>query len=373
MTQIETHPLAQLFPALEGEALHDLMADIKANGLREAIWLHKDGRILDGRNRYTACVNLAIKPSFRTYEKDDDLAFVLSQNLARRHLNESQRAMVAARLATMKRGDNQHTEISATSQSAAATTLSVSPDSVQFARKVQQEAAPEVAGLVDRGKMAVSMAAKLTESPRGFQEKVVEYVELGMNPREALATVKKEANAALPKLEAPEGQYDVIVVDPPWPMQKIEREVAPNQVAFDYPVMELEDICGLELPAADNCHLFCWTTQKFLPVAFNIIHGWGFQYVFCMTWKKNGGFQPFGLPQYNSEFCLYGRRGTPKFVDTKNFNTCFEANRRAHSQKPDEFYDAVKRVTEGKRIDMFSREKREGFEQYGNQCGMFTG
>lgn len=192
--------------------------------------------------------------------------------------------------------------------------------------------------------------------------------------RRVVAEEKREANAALPRIPLPEGKYNVIVIDPPWPMEKIEREVRPNQVAFEYPTMTLDELAVFPVPtiAADDCHLFCWTTQRFLPDALELLKDWGFRYVLTMVWHKPGGFQPVGLPQYNCEMCVYARRGTPKFTDTKNFFCCFDAPRGEHSRKPDEFYDTIRRVTEGRRIDVFSREPREGFEQHGNETGKFA-
>ena len=72
-------------------------------GLHEPIWLY-EGQILDGRNRYRACQELGIPCPTRVYEGQEPLAFNLSLNLHRRHLNESQRAMVAERLATLPEG-----------------------------------------------------------------------------------------------------------------------------------------------------------------------------------------------------------------------------------------------------------------------------
>jgi len=157
-------------------------------------------------------------------------------------------------------------------------------------------------------------------------------------------------------------------------MEKIEREVRPNQVGFEYPTMSEDELAAFPVPdvAADDCHLFCWTTHKFLFMAQRLIQHWGFRYVCAFVWHKPGGFQPIGLPQYNCEFALYARRGTPKFVDLKQFSCCFNAPRREHSRKPDEFYDIVRRVTAAPRIDVFSREAREGFAQYGNETEKFA-
>lgn len=168
------------------------------------------------------------------------------------------------------------------------------------------------------------------------------------------------------------GQYQTIIIDPPWPIEKIERYEAPYQEPdVDYKTMTIDSIKAIKLPIANDCHLFLWTTQKFLPVSFEVLKEWEFKYILTMVWHKTGGFQPFGLPQYNCEFVVYGRKGSPKFIDTKNFFTCFEGKRREHSRKPAEFYNTIRRVTPEPRIDIFGREKIEGLETWGDEIGKF--
>ncbi len=192
---------------------------------------------------------------------------------------------------------------------------------------------------------------------------------------EVLRVIKQKENekqfSELKKREIknPDGKYDVIVIDPPWEINKIDRDITPEQTGFDYPTMTVEQIKNIKLPMTNNCHVFMWTTQKYLSIAFNIFETWGLKYVLTFVWHKNGGFQPFNLPQYNCEFIIYGRQGSPKFSDIKDFFTCFDAKRTGHSKKPDEFYDMVKRVTIGRRLDMFNRRAINGFDVWGNESG----
>jgi hypothetical protein len=99
----EPHPLAGLFPRMGRYEYEELKADIRRNGLRMPIVLY-EGRILDGRNRFRACRETGILPRFFNYEGDDPEGVVASLNLHRRHLNPSQWAMIAARLADSKPG-----------------------------------------------------------------------------------------------------------------------------------------------------------------------------------------------------------------------------------------------------------------------------
>lgn len=169
---MQTHVAADIFPMMSGAEFDALVADIRDNGQREPIIVH-DGLILDGRNRARACEQLGVEPITAEWDrKGTPEAFVVSMNLHRRHLNESQRAMIAKRLATLKHGDNQHAQICASSQNDAADLLKVSRRAVQHAGVVQAKAAPELAAAVDRGEIAVSTAAQLVDLPKARQRDI---------------------------------------------------------------------------------------------------------------------------------------------------------------------------------------------------------
>ena len=128
---MEFHPAASIFPQLACVELDDFVKDVKEHGLREPIWT-LDGKILDGRNRYRACVKAGVTPMFREWTGTDPVAFVLSMNVHRRHLSVSQRAMVAAQVATLRDGQKKPgASIDAPSQAEAAALLKVSRPSVQ--------------------------------------------------------------------------------------------------------------------------------------------------------------------------------------------------------------------------------------------------
>jgi DNA modification methylase len=88
------HPACKIFPALGQDELQELADDISVNGLRNPVVLYQ-GKILDGRNRWEACKIAKVKPQFTEFDGDDPIGWVVSQNLVRRHLTASQRAVVA--------------------------------------------------------------------------------------------------------------------------------------------------------------------------------------------------------------------------------------------------------------------------------------
>lgn len=128
----EVHPVAAMFPMLDEDELNELAADIKANGLLYPIIIDRDGVLIDGRNRLAACEKAKVKPAFETLNGTDPVAYILSTNIARRHLTKGQRAMAVARACfetkQTVRGLSAATGVSAGRIGFASTVLQFAPD-----------------------------------------------------------------------------------------------------------------------------------------------------------------------------------------------------------------------------------------------------
>lgn len=170
---------------------------------------------------------------------------------------------------------------------------------------------------------------------------------------------------------APLGQYRCVVIDPPWPVQKILRQVRPNQTqALDYPTLQVEEIEALIADRLDgrwdDCQVYLWVTHKYLPAGLDLLRAWGVKYQCVLTWVKNVGPTPFSW-MYDTEHVLFGPRGSAPLLQ-KGLRLSFSAAAVGHSVKPDVFYDRVRAVSDGPRLEMFARAPHEGFEPWGAEA-----
>ena len=343
------HPAAEVLPLLEGAEFNGLVEDIRKHGLRTPICLDRDGRILDGRNRLRACELVGIEPRFETYKGDDPLAYVVSMNRHRRHLNDSQRAMSAARIANLGEGRPSKTaSIEAVSQPEAAEIMRVSRPSVQRATRVLADGAEELVAAVDQGRIKVSDAASVAQEPHATQRALLGMVSDGKTTLKAARRTRDLDRQRLDIIDGrvalPEGLFEVIVIDPPRPY---EGAYSPGhwmgRVQSPYPSMTLEQLAALQMPAADDSILWLWTTHRFMPDAFDLLRAWGFEHMMVLTWVKHR----MGIGHWlrsKSEFCIMAVRGSPK-VNLTNQTTVLEAPAREHSRKPEEFYDLIESLS----------------------------
>jgi hypothetical protein len=166
--EYESHPAAGLFPMMSDEELAALGDDMLQHGQREPIILYH-GQILDGRNRYRACILKGIEPKVRSEQPPDPYAFVATANLHRRHLSDEQRGMIAAHLATMRQGAR--TDLSPNgemiSQARAAELLKVSKRRVERSHEVIEKGVPDLVDAVEGGDVKVSRRVRQGDAAAG--------------------------------------------------------------------------------------------------------------------------------------------------------------------------------------------------------------
>ena len=170
-----------------------------------------------------------------------------------------------------------------------------------------------------------------------------------------------EANEPTPPPPVPEGQFATIVADPPWSYGNTStRGAAENH----YGTMTIDDLCALEVDgepvdgrAAEQSHLYLWTTAGHLPEAFAVMDAWGFTYKTYLVWVK----PQMGMGNYfrvSTELVLFGVKGGLRTQDRAVRNH-FEAKRAKHSAKPREFRQLVMRASPGPYLELFARCRRD--------------
>jgi len=173
-------------------------------------------------------------------------------------------------------------------------------------------------------------------------------------------------------------KYKTIVIDPPWQYGKWGKappDHRPNSIEYELPYksMNINEIMNIPINsfADDNCELYLWVTQKYLPFAFQILEKWKFKYCQTITWcKKPRGLGQGGIYCPTSEFLILARRGKmPKMrrIDSTWFLTKRPHN--SHSTKPEFFQDMIESVTLSPRLEIFARRERIGWDTIGDELG----
>ena len=366
---MKVHPIADLFPLMEGESFRALVEDIRAHGQLEPIWLHSDGRIIDGRNRHQACRELGISPKTRVWRGSGSLVeFVVSVNLQRRHLTASQRATVALDLMPILEKEARARQahggtapgktlkgkipgaLSGQARDQAAKVVHVDPTYVSAAKKLKQED-PALFGAVRSGEKT------LLEAKRQLRDRTRETVRV--QNRELVAGVKSPLDLG--------ERYQTIVIDPPWDY----RDEGDDGDLFGrsyptYATMPIDQVAALPVGdlAQDNAHLYLWITNRSLPKGFALLDAWGFRYVTDLIWGKPS----FGMGNYfrgQTEHVLFGVRGSLPLLRNDVGTLLLAPRPGRHSQKPSEFYSIVETCSPGPWLEMFARTERPGWVAWG--------
>jgi len=335
---IAFHPLADIFPLVEGQDFAELVDDIREHGLHEPIVVYED-KILDGRNRYRACEAAGKEPTFAAYTGDDPVAYVVSLNLRRRHLDESQRAMVAAKLATFGHGgDRSKSPIGDLTQAKAADLLNVGKRSVERAAEVRDHGAPRRGVHHSRRRHCGPANRRAARDRRAREREILEAArsirakQAEQRRAERLARVAAQADAGpLPR----DRKYPVILADPPYRYDF--SDTSSRAIEAKYETMSLEEICALPVGeiATPIAVLFLFVPSAILEEAFEIIEAWGFTYKAAAVWEKTSGFGEGHYFRQQHEHLLLATRGDmPPPPPRLRPASIIKAPRREHSRKP---------------------------------------
>jgi N6-adenosine-specific RNA methylase IME4 len=382
---------------------------MRRNGQRKPIVL-LDDLILDGRNRYELCLELGLEPRTRPYNPSEDgpdpLSFVIDENLNRRQLSDGQRAVVAAEIASLRPGDNQHSEVppnGGTSQTEAAARLNVSRRAVERATVVRDHGAPEVKAAAREGVLPVATAEALASLPEVEQQAIILNLPLGSDgkltpaARKQLAPIVKKLRAEKQRdkksrrdareielgrkhLAAPEKKYGVAIEDFEWDHEPWSRETGmdrhpsnhyPTATDAHTPEEIVARTAGRIKCLADECVLYFWTTIPHEAIAHRVLALRGFTYVTQRVWGKlrpGKGRGPGYWVSGEHEILLIAVRGKVVPPATAHFRSYFEAPVREHSEKPDQQYEhAEYHFPNVQKIEINARRRRTGWEAWGNE------
>lgn len=367
--------LVEWLPPLARREREALKESIKEYGVKIPILVFSDGLIIDGVNRWEICKELGIECPHTKLELSEDDAFALgvALNFARRQLSPEQikefhekRMNVALQLRKQDKPQEEVARIVGVTQKTISEwenrtnipgyNASAIPD---LRISVPTSERKTIYKRVKIGEAQKQVAADYKISPRRVGQ-IVKLVEARENKPDAVETPP-----------FPDKKYRCIVIDPPWPVKKIEREERPNQgLELDYPTMSIEEI-EKKVPITDlanpeGCHVFLWVTHKFLPEGLNLFEKWGVKYQCILTWVKPTGMTPFSW-MYNTEHVLFGRIGNLDLLK-KGIKLSFNASVTRHSEKPSCFFDIVRQASPEPRLEMFVRQKHEGFDPWGSEA-----
>ena len=234
------------------------------------------------------------------------------------------------------------------------------------------DAPKEVKKLVEEEKLPPSIAGeiayRLKEQPEKMIQVVKKVAKAEKNKLEYSRQLVQEVKLKEKKIEVPKEEFDIIYADPPWEYDfSIDYS---RSIPAHYPTLSLGEISSYlrvkKIETAKNAVLFLWVTNPKLEEAFEVIKTWGFEYKTNFVWVKD----KIGMGYWNRnqhELLLIATKGNPNPPDPeKRISSVIEAERKEHSEKPEIFYQIIEKMfPHAKRIELFARNKRSGWEAVG--------
>ena len=360
-----------LIPRLQESEYNALEESIIKEGCRDSIVLWNN-IIIDGHNRFEICTKHAIfyNTVNREFENEEDVKqWMIINQFGRRNLSAFQRANLALQLkdsiaikakencviAGGDKGLHNCANPPIETRKELASMAKVSHETIRRTEAINEKATPEQIEKLETGEASINSV---------FTE--IKKVEKKEKRIEEIEQQKEDIKSG--KIDITTGPFNVVVVDPPW---NYGRKYDPNgsRVANPYPEMTNEEIIDKKPDFADDSILWLWTTHKFIFDAHKILEEWGFTFKSVLIWDK----ESMGMGSWlrmQCEFCLLGVKGDAK-INSDSVRDIIREKRREHSRKPEAFFNMVGDVCLGKKIDFYSREKRDGWSQGGNDVDKF--
>jgi ParB/RepB/Spo0J family partition protein len=214
----------------------------------------------------------------------------------------------------------------------------------------------------------VFIEEKADKLPKDTMELFLAWLEKEKGGQSWEIAAMQKYHSDLLDIASPAGKYDLILADPPWKYDFAETDN--RQIENQYPTMDIEELCALVPPAADNCVLFMWATAPKLREALTLMDAWGFEYKTHAIWDK----QKIGMGYWfrgRHELLLVGTKGdvSPPEPAVRQ-PSVFSVPREEHSKKPDVIYEALEamfpKLNVDSRCEMFNRNARQEWSSWGN-------
>lgn len=398
--QVAHHPFADLFPMLTEDRRASFRASL-AQSQNHPIVLHR-GKVLDGRNRLRE-LDLLKKPvAFQVFTGTNKQAldFVAAENLERRDLTDKGRAMIAAQIAKLRLGDNQHTRVAPPigggfeaeaspasdmlgdavqeetpqadmSHAEAAALMHVPLRSVARAAVIEKKGVPELKEAVASGPVSLAAGAAIAELPPEEQKKIIATADPRLIQKaakeinqkanegrraERAERIRKIADASA---DLPTGRkFPLIYFDPP---TKYAAGDSNRSTENHYPTMTEEQIAALPVGdlALPDAILLMWTTVPWLRKSIRLIEGWGFEFKSAAFWDKVSIGTGFWW-QGQVEILIAATRGKPPAPENGSIlgPSLYSEKKTDHSAKPLYFRDRIDAVPEWKdwpKVELFAR------------------
>jgi N6-adenosine-specific RNA methylase IME4/ParB-like chromosome segregation protein Spo0J len=380
----------------------DLLKDIKQNGILQPIDITYESVILDGHHRLRAAKELGIKdvgvriPELIDISEDE---YLISVALNRRHLSEGHEAVLANEYrkviskeaeskagmkanevrwhgnesdsANVSESDKEKEETD--TRKLAAEHMHVSEWKVREVQGIEKKAeteptAKDVYEKLRSGNLEIHEARLIMKQPEPLRQVILQKKE--EEPRKDIRVIAREISTASRNSNPPpipQGKFSIIYADPPW---EYEHEISINrEIENKYPTMQLDRIKEINVPAADDAVLFLWVTVPKLEEGLSVMKAWGFNYRTGIVWVKNAIGMGYYVRQQH-ELLLLGVKGQGIGVPLPENrpSSVINSPREEHSRKPDAVHEIIEKMYPNHtRIELFARERREGWEAWGNE------